>query len=43
VVKEEATASLKADLQVDEFEIIMLDFHADHLTCISLATDFELA
>jgi hypothetical protein len=20
----------------------MLDFHADHLTCISLATDFEL-
>jgi hypothetical protein len=41
--REEATASLRGDLQVDEFEISMLDFHADHLTCISLATDFELA
>src|SRR5262245_55519303 len=41
--REEATTSLRGDLQIDESKSSMLDFHADHLTCISLATDFELA
>jgi hypothetical protein len=37
----EEAASFRADVQVDELEI-MLGFHADHLTCTFLATDFEL-